>query len=240
MRLFLLNELADMSEASVLKLLSLAEMINENKKMIEAFKNGADIHSSTAAEINQVPLAAVDKNMRREAKAINFGILYGQGPHGLSQTADISYGRAKDFIDNYFAVFSDVKKYIDSQVAHARKTGYVETLLGRRRYLPEINSSVVMAKRSAERMAMNTPLQGTAADMIKIAMIEIDKKICSNDVKMLLTVHDEVVLEVKNNLLDEISKKIKEIMENILKLKVPIVVDAKVGDNWGEMEVIKK
>lgn len=215
--------------------LRLAAHMSGDKKMIQAFQNNADIHSQTAAEINQVSPEAVDKNMRREAKAINFGILYGQGPHGLSQTADIPYARARDFIDNYFEVFVDVKKYIDSEIKKAQEQGYVETLLGRRRYLPEINSSVVMVRKGAERMAMNTPLQGTAADMIKIAIIEIDKRVTSDDVRLLLTVHDEVVLEVKNSLVDEVTKKVKKIMEEVIKLKVPVVVDVKVGKNWGEM-----
>lgn len=221
--------------------LRLAAHMSGDKKMIEAFKNNADIHTSTAAEINQVAPEAVDKQMRREAKAINFGILYGQGPHGLSQTADIPYWRAKEFIDNYFAVFQDVKKYIDQTVAEAREKGYVKTLFGRKRYLPEINSSVAMLRKGAERMAVNTPLQGTAADMIKAAMIEINKIIHNkSDIKMIIQVHDELVFEINEEKLLKFTKQIKNIMEGVIKLKVPIAVDVKQGKNWGEMEDVKQ
>ncbi|MFA4941828.1 MAG: DNA polymerase I [Patescibacteria group bacterium] len=219
--------------------LRLAAHMSGDKKMIKAFRDGADIHTMTAAEINQVSPEAVSKNMRREAKAINFGILYGQGPHGLSQSASIPYGRAKNFIDQYFIAYKDVKKFIDKTISEAREEGYVETMFGRRRYLPEINSSVMQVRKGAERMAVNTPLQGTAADMIKAAMIEVYRLIANNqDVKMLLQVHDELVFEIKEKEVKNIVPKIKEIMENILKLDVPILVEASVGDNWREMEKI--
>lgn len=226
--------------------LRLAAHMSGDKKMLAAFKEGLDIHSATAAEINKVPLDKVTPEMRREAKAINFGILYGQGPHGLSQTADIPYARAKDFIDQYFNVYKDVKKYINKSIEQAKEHGYAETLFGRKRYLPEINSSIMQIKKGAERMAINTPLQGTAADMIKVAMINISRIISeyktnaneSNIIRMLLQVHDELLFEVRENEIKEVTKTIKEIMENVIKLKVPIIVDAKVGDNWGEMEKI--
>jgi len=234
--------------------LRLAAHMSGDKKMIKAFTDGADIHQMTAAEINQVSPDAVTKEMRRQAKAINFGILYGQGPHGLTQTADIPYWRAKEFIEQYFVVYQDIRKFIDKTIARARKRGYTETLFGRRRYLPEINSSVVQVRKAAERMAINTPLQGTAADMIKIAMIKIHQWLHRTgatmepsfdfstdkhglpDVRMLLQVHDELLFEVKNNKVKEAAKEIKEIMENVIKLKVPVVVDVKAGDNWGEMK----
>jgi len=207
--------------------------------MIKAFKEGADIHAATAAEINQVSPEVVTKNMRREAKATNFGILYGQGPHGLAQTAGISYTRAKDFIDQYFIVHKDIQKFINKTIDQARERGYVETLFGRRRYLPEINSSVIQVKKGAERMAVNAPLQGTAADLIKAAMIEIHSLLKNNpDVKILLQVHDELVFEVEEKKIKKIVPEIKNIMENVLKLNVPIVVEASSGDNWGEMEKI--
>ncbi len=220
--------------------LRLAAHMSGDEKMIKAFKEGKDIHTATAAEINGVGLDEVMPQMRREAKAVNFGILYGQGPHGLSRGADIPYATAREFIDNYFKKFTGIKKFIDITIAGARENGYVETLFGRRRYLPEINSSIAMVKKSAERMAVNTPLQGTAADMIKEAMIEaqkiIDKEHKNDGVKMLLQVHDELVFEIKNNKAEEVSVKIKKIMEEALKLKVPVVVDVKIGENWGEME----
>ena len=223
--------------------LRLAAHMSGDKKMIKAFKQGADIHLATAAEINQVSLEAVMPEMRREAKAINFGILYGQGPHGLSQNADIPYARAKEFIDQYFKAYQGVKKFIDQTIKLARQRGYAETLFGRRRYLPEINSSVIQVRKAAERMAINTPLQGTAADIIKIAMIRIkemiDKKYQKEEVKMLLQVHDELVFEVKDDAVKKMAGEIKEIMESVIKLKVPLVVDASAGDSWGEMEEVR-
>jgi len=233
--------------------LRLAAHMSGDKKMIKAFKDGADIHTATAAAINQVRTEEVTKKMRREAKATNFGILYGQGPHGLSQAADIPYFRAKEFIDEYFKVYKDIKKYIDRTIKLARDKGYAETLFNRRRYLPEINSSVIQVKKAAERMATNMPLQGTAADMIKVAMIRIDQYLTRPDksghpllirrgvggeAKMLIQVHDELLFEVKKGREKEVARKIKNIMENVLKLKVPVEVDVSLGDNWGEMKVL--
>ena len=215
--------------------LRLAAHMSGDKKMIKAFKNGADIHRSTAAEINGVDLEEVTSQMRREAKAINFGVLYGQGPHGLARTADISYLEAREFIDNYFTVYTGVQKYVDDKIKEAQTQGYVETLFKRKRFLPEINSSVVMVRKGAERMAVNTPLQGTAADMIKIAMIQIFEQIKDKDIKMLLQVHDELIFEIPEKKVEKYAEKIKEIMENVIKLKVPVVVDVAIGDNWGEV-----
>jgi DNA polymerase-1 len=220
--------------------LRLAAHLSGDKKMIKAFEEGADIHASTAAEINQVKLEDVTKQMRSEAKAINFGILYGQGPHGLAKVAGIPYYRAKDFIDQYFISYDQVRKYIDESIKEAQEHGYTETLLGRRRYLPEINSSVVMVRKAAERMAVNTPLQGTAADMIKKAMIEVARVLEKKaEADMLVQVHDELILEVEEDKVMSVAREVKGIMENILKLKVPIIVEAKSGNNWGEMEKIK-
>ncbi|MEK7203329.1 MAG: DNA polymerase I [Patescibacteria group bacterium] len=222
--------------------LRLAAHMSDDKKMIEAFHNGVDIHKATAAAINEVNLSEVTLAMRQQAKATNFGILYGQGPHGLSQNADIPYNKAKEFIDQYFKVYKDTKLFIDKIIESTRAQGYVETLFSRRRYLPEINSSILQIKKAAERMAINAPIQGTAADIIKIAMIKISRMISElnidKQVKMLLQVHDELVFEVKENLIKETAVKIKEIMENVIKLKVPLIVEAKVGKNWGEMKEI--
>lgn len=220
--------------------LRLAAHMSGDKKMIQAFMDGVDIHTATAAAINEVSLTEVTKQMRSEAKATNFGILYGQGPHGLSQAADISYARAKEFIDNYFSVYIGIKEFMTKTIEEAKEQGYIETLFGRRRYLPEINSSVIQVKRGAERMAINTPLQGTAADMIKVAMTQVQKYLDDNfkteDVKMILQVHDELVFEVKTELVEQVTSIIKKIMESPIKLKVPVVVDVKIGDSWGEME----
>lgn len=228
--------------------LRLAAHMSGDEKMIKAFKEGADIHSLTAAEINQVPLSEVTKEMRRQAKAVNFGVIYGQGPRGLAQGADIPYARAKEFIEKYFLIYQGVKNYIDETIAQAKEKGYTETMFGRVRYLPEINSSMLQVAKTAERMAINTPIQGTAADMIKMAMIQmqiytdfntnlhrLNKK---TPVKMILQVHDELVFEIREDMIEEAVKKIKNIMENAIKLKVPVIVDAKIGDNWGEMRKI--
>ncbi|MCK5211234.1 DNA polymerase I [Candidatus Parcubacteria bacterium] len=216
--------------------LRLAAHYSSDPKMIKAFKNNVDIHTSTAAEIHQVNPSVVDKQMRREAKAVNFGILYGQGPHGLAQTADIPYVRAREFIEQYFIVYKDIRKFINNTLDQTRRDGQATTLFGRIRPLPEINSTVTMVRKAAERMAVNTPLQGTAADMIKLAMIEVDKKITNPDIRMILTVHDELVFEIKNSLVKQTVPKIKKIMENVIKLKVPVIVDVKQGKNWGELK----
>jgi len=240
--------------------LRIAAHMSGDEKMIDAFKKGLDIHAATAAEIHGVKLEEVTKEMRREAKAINFGTIYGQGPHGLSQVADIPYAQAKKFIDNYFQAYIGIKKFIDLAINNAEEKGYAETLFGRRRYLPDIHSRNFQAKRGAERIAINTPLQGTAADMIKAAMIQINRdanlmqinkcefdakkmRINSNklndcSVRMLLQVHDELLFEVKEGMEKEVAEKIKNIMENVIKLNVPIIVDARAGENWGEMEKI--
>lgn len=219
--------------------LRLAAHMSADEKMIIAFKEGLDIHLATAAAINEVPPEAVTKAMRSEAKAVNFGILYGQGPHGLSQAAEITYMRAKEFIDNYFQVYAGVKKFIETTIEKVKVEGYSETLFGRKRFLPEINSSVMQVRKSAERMAINTPLQGTAADMIKVAMIRvqavIEQKYQKQEVRMLLQVHDELLLEVKTELIEPVASEMKQIMEQVIALKVPVVADVKVGDNWEEM-----
>jgi DNA polymerase-1 len=218
--------------------LRLAAHMSGDKKMIKAFKDEEDIHTATAAEINGVKLGDVTKNMRREAKAVNFGILYGQGPHGLSQGAGIPYWQASEFIKKYFTAYPSIKKMMDNSIKEAQKNGYAITLFGRRRPLPEINSSMPMVRKSAERMAINTPLQGTAADLIKMAMVKIEKLIKGheNEVRMLLQVHDELIFEVKTDKINSYAPKIKKIMQEGLKLRVPIVVDENIGDNWGELK----
>ena len=218
--------------------LRLGAHISGDKKMITAFKNGEDIHTATAAEINGVKLSEVTKQMRREAKAINFGLFYGQGPHGLSQSAGIPYVQAADFIKKYFEAYPNIKKMINNSIAEARKIGYAITLFGRKRPLPEIDSSIGMIRKSAERMAINTPLQGTAADMIKMAMIKVEELIYGHEdeIRMILQVHDELIFEVKKDKLDFYAPKIKDIMQDVLKLRVPIIVDQSVGNNWGDLK----
>ncbi|NTW22244.1 DNA polymerase I [Candidatus Falkowbacteria bacterium] len=220
--------------------LRLAAHFSGDKRMIKAFREKEDIHTATAAAINEVEPADVTKEMRREAKATNFGILYGQGPHGLSQAADIPFWRAKQFIDNYFEAYPGVKKWMDQAIEDSRATGFAETLFGRKRNLPEISSSVMQVRKAAERMAINTPLQGTAADMIKAAMIEIHelirRKYQQGEVKMLLQVHDELLFEIKRDAIEDSVPELKRIMENVLQLKVPVIVEHKMGESWGELE----
>lgn len=218
--------------------LRLAAHLSGDKKMIKAFKDKEDIHRATAAEINEVELADVTKQMRYEAKAINFGILYGQGPHGLSQNAKIPYKSAQEFIAKYFEAYPSIRKMIDGSIAEARDNGYATTIFGRKRYLPELDSSNVMIRRGAERMAINTPLQGTAADLIKLAMINIYNLIKDHrdEIKMLLQIHDELIFEIKEDKIDTWLPKLKDLMENAVALKVPIVVDSAIGDNWGELK----
>lgn len=233
------------ADYSQIELRIIASLSND-EKMLKAFADNKDIHASTAAIINGVSLDDVTKEMRSAAKEVNFGVIYGMGSYGLAERTGIDIKRAKEFIDKYFFVYSGVKKYIESLKASAQENGYVETFFGRRRYLPEINSQVAVIRNGAERMAINMPIQGTAADLMKIAMIAVHKMIkeIDNDaVKLILQVHDELVLEVKENLVDDIAKKVEYIMENVHlshnhktkdTFKVPIKVEVKIGDNWGE------
>ena len=211
-----------------------------DERMIKAFEQNKDIHTITAMAIWGVSEDKVDKNMRRAAKAINFGIIYGQGPHGLAQSADIGFYEAKEFIDKYFQAYKKVKDYMDRTKALAHKMGYVETLFGRRRYLPDLKSGLREVRSAAERMAINMPVQGTAADLMKLAMIKVHRglpKICKK-AKMILQVHDELVFEAPKDEVTKVAGFIKEEMENAYKLKVPILVTLEQGKNWGEMQKI--
>jgi len=224
---------ADYSQIELRIVASMAQ----DKQMMEIFEKDEDIHKATAAAINGVALDKVTKEMRRAAKEVNFGVLYGMGTYGLSWRAEIPHWQAKDFIKKYFEQFSGVKKYIDQTLEFTKKEGYCETLFGRRRYIPELNSHNFQLRSAAERMAINHPIQGTAADLIKMAMIEVDKKIKNDsNVKLILQVHDELVLEVKESAAKEIAKKVKETMEEVVKLRVPIKAEVHVGHSWGEMK----
>jgi len=216
--------------------LRIAAAMAKDKNMLEAFEQGADIHTATAAKIWGLDFDKVTKDQRRVAKAINFGLIFGQGPQGLSRTADISVAEAKEFITKYFEVFSGIKEYMDFSKAMAAKNGYIETLFGRRRQLPEINSPLPQMRAQAERMAINMPIQGTEADLIKLAMIEVAKKLPSicKEAKMLLQVHDELLLEVPEADAKRVGKEVADIMENVVKIGCPIVVDAHYAQRWGE------
>ena len=213
----------------------------KDEKMLDAFHRKVDIHTATAAAIWHVPLDEVTKDQRRAAKAINFGIIYGQGPQGLSKASGISFEEAKQFIEEYFHVYSGIREYLDQTKALAHAQGYVETLFGRRRYLPDINSPLPQLRAAAERMAINMPVQGTATgDIIKLALIALVRELprLSSTAKMLLQVHDEIVFEVPEDEVRTIVPHIIEIMENVEKIGVPIVVEAKAGKNWGEMSAL--
>ncbi len=218
--------------------LRLTAHLSGDKQMIQAFKNDQDIHLATAAAINNLPLEKVSPKMRQEAKATNFGIIYGQGPHGLSQAAGINYARAKEFIDKYFQVYPGIKKMMEKSISQGQKTGFAITLLGRKRPLPDLNSSLPMIRKAAERMAINTPIQGSAADMIKQAMIEIDELITGKeqDIRLLLQIHDELIFEIKTDKIKDYQTKLIDIMSKVVKLKVPIIVSAATADNWGDLK----
>jgi DNA polymerase-1 len=206
--------------------------------MLEAFNHGLDIHTATAAAIWRIPADEVSKDQRRAAKAINFGIIYGQGPLGLSKSAGIRFDEARHFIDEYFIAYSGVREYLDQTKALAHARGFVETLFGRKRPLPEINSPRPEVRAAAERMAINMPVQGTAADIIKLAMIEVARRLpsLSPASAMLLQVHDELVFEVPDKEVSNLAHTIKEVMESVEKLKCPIVVDSKAGKDWDRMD----
>lgn len=212
----------------------------KDKKMLQAFTSGADIHTTTAAEIWGVDPKDVTKDQRRAAKAINFGIIYGQGPMGLSRSAGISFAEAKDFIAKYFDTYKGIKTYLEVTKVKVRKNGYVETLFGRRRSIPDITSGVQALQAAAERMAINMPVQGTSADLMKLAMIKVADGLSevSKDSRLLLQVHDELLLEVPKKEVQEVATYVKETMERIEEIGVPIVVDAKAGKNWEEMKEI--
>jgi len=205
--------------------------------LIDAFKNDEDIHTRTATEVFQVFPSFITYELRRQAKVINFGIVYGMSPYGLSKELGISQKMAKTYIDNYFARYKGVKTFIDRAISDARKTKRTSTLLGRIRLLPDIESSNKNVREFAERTAINTPIQGTAADLIKLAMIQVDAAFRERGLKsvMLLSVHDEIVFEVPPEEFESVKNLVKEIMEGILDLKVPLKVNVASGNNWAEV-----
>ncbi len=216
--------------------LRLVAHISGDAEMIRAFREGGDIHTATAARIMKVPPEEVTPEMRRAAKAVNFGIIYGMGDWGLSERLDIPLNIAADFRRQYFETYPGVKAYMESIVEKARREQRVTTLMGRVRHLPDINSRNRTVREFAERTAINTPIQGTAADMIKLAMIRVHRRLRSLEdrVHMILQVHDELVFEVEEEILEQVKTIVKEEMEGAMELKVPVVVDLGVGDNWLE------
>ena len=213
----------------------------EDEAMLAAFRAGEDIHATTAAAVYDIPLENVNKDMRRHAKAINFGLIYGMSAFGLTRTTDLTLAEAEDFVKAYFKKFPGVKKYLDGIRRQAAEIGYVETLLGRRRYFPALlNKTNVQMKNREEREAINAPIQGTAADIMKIAMLKIPPalKQAGSKAKMLLQVHDELVLEVPKDKIEAAAKVVQEIMANAHPLSIPLETEARAGLNWGEMKVL--
>ena len=213
--------------------------LSGDRNLIDAFAAGQDVHAFTARAIFGVPAdAPLDPELRYRAKAVNFGILYGMGSFGLAQSAGIARAEAREFIAQYFARFPQVKHYIDAGLARARAQGYVTTILGRRRYLPDLWSSNHGLRAAAERMAINAPLQGSAADLIKAAMVEVDRRITSRDLpaRMLLQVHDELIFEVDADAMEQVRTDVRAAMEGAMKLDVPLVVDCKTGPTWADIE----
>lgn len=205
--------------------------ISEDKNLIQAFQEDLDVHSATASEVFSVALKDVTSDLRRTAKAINFGIAYGQGPFGLAETLGISRTEAKDIIQKYFAKFQGVQHYIESTIKSAHENGYVETLFGRRRYIEELQSKSAALKSFGERAAINAPIQGTASDLIKKAMIEISNKV---SLKLILQVHDELIFEGASSELEAHQYQVKQLMENVVSWKVPLKVNMAIGRNWEE------
>lgn len=210
--------------------------LSGDQTLIDSFLKNEDIHARTASEVFGVPMEKMTKDIRNRAKAINFGINYGQSPFGLSQLLGIEQKEAKDFIDRYFQKYPGVRAYIEKSLQSAQEKGYVTTMFGRRRYIPEIHSRDRNVQTAAQRAAINTPLQGTAADIIKLAMIEVQKEIEQRKLaaRMIMQVHDELVFEVPENEVEAVSKLVRDRMENVCSLAVPLTIDLSVGKNWRE------
>jgi DNA polymerase-1 len=224
---------------SQIELRVIASVAND-PAMIETFARGEDIHTTTAAAIHEVPLKEVTKELRRTAKAVNFGVIYGLGPVGLAEQQGITRDKAKEFIAKYFAAYPKVKEWIDETKLLARSQGYVETLFGRRRYLPEIVSPNHMLQAQAERIAVNMPIQGTAADLMKLAMLKVADELPKKfpKARMLLQVHDELVLEAPAAEAEAVGQLVSELMVSVAKLRVPITAEVEVGMNWGSLKEV--
>jgi DNA polymerase-1 len=204
--------------------------------MIQAFRDGIDIHKATASKVFHTPLEEVTKDQRSAAKAVNFGIIYGQSAFGLAQNLGISRSEAKQIIDAYFKQYATIKTYMDEAVNQAREKGYVETIMQRRRYLPDINSANAVVRGFAERNAINAPIQGSAADIVKLAMVAVAKAMEEANVqsRMILQVHDELVFDVHKDEHEIMKALVKEAMEGAVSLSVPMEVEMELADNWLE------
>jgi len=223
------------ADYSQIELRIIAEL-SKDENMIEAFNSGIDIHSATAAKIFEIPIADVTREQRGRAKAVNFGISYGQTAFGLSQNLNISRSDAKDIITNFFNQYPKMQEFIDNTIEFARTHGYVETIMGRKRHLRDINSRNAIVRGHAERNAINAPIQGSAADMIKIAMINIHQEMhkAGYSSKMILQVHDELIFDAYKEELEELKKLVSDKMKTAIELQVPIEVEIGIGNNWLE------
>ena len=225
------------ADYSQIELRILAHM-SKDPVLTESFRNNEDIHRRTASEVFGVAMEDVTKEMRRNAKAVNFGIIYGQTEFGLSKELGIGRKEAKDYIESYFARYSGVKQWIDTTIQEARSSGISTTMMGRRRYIKDINSKNFNLRSFAERTAVNTPIQGTAADIIKIAMLQVQEQLKKRnfEAKMLLQVHDELIFEVPPQEIAGLIVILRECMEHAVNLEVPLKIDVNVGFNWYDME----
>ena len=212
--------------------------LSQDEGLLKAFRQDEDIHAATAAQLFGVAASEVNSDMRRLAKTVNFGVIYGMSDYGLEQATELSREEASRFIAAYFEKYPGVREYLDNTKEQARNSGYVETLLGRRRFIPEIDSRNRQVREAAERMAINMPVQGTSADIIKVAMIEMDREMQQRRLKsrMLLQVHDDLLFEVPEDELEEMNQLVPRVMSTALELDVPLKVDMERGGNWGEME----
>ena len=210
--------------------------LSKDEGMVSAFQNDEDIHAATAAKVFGVPIEEVTREQRSNAKTVNFGIIYGVSAFGLSQQTNLNRAESKELIETYYATYPKLRAYIQDQIDFARDHGYVATVLGRRRYLKDINSQNAIVRGAAERNAVNAPIQGSAADIIKLAMIAIQKRLRQEkwNSKMLLQVHDELVFDVPKSEVDTLKTMVKTEMENAFQLEVPLVVDIGMGSHWLE------
>ncbi len=223
------------ADYSQIELRVLAHMSGD-EQLIDAFKNGDDIHAITASQILGIPLNEVSAQQRRDAKAVNFGIIYGISGYGLAENLSMPQYKAKEFINNYFVSHPKVRAFMDGCIADAKERGYSLTLLGRRRNLSDLKASNYLVRSSAERMAMNTPLQGTAADIIKLAMLKVEKRLENMKSKMILQIHDELIIDAAKDEAEEVKRILSEEMESAMSLSVPLVAEATSADNWGELK----
>jgi DNA polymerase-1 len=224
--------------------LRIAAVLSKDPKMIEIFKSGEDVHSGVASYMFGVPLEEVNKEMRRKAKVINFGILYGMGVNALVQNLGSDKKTAQNFYNTYFEKFPGLSSYLDGTKKFVEQNGYTETFFGRRRYFEGLKSKIPYIRAAAERMAINAPIQGTSADIIKIAMKKVDDFIVANNLEekvfLILQIHDELIYEIAEDLKEEISPKIKRIMEEVMPIEdtlgVPLIVEFESGKNWAELK----